>query len=317
MPLGSALKSVISIDFTRAQGVNSSGRIFFYPFRAPVGTTMISSEPVPVDVVNGVATVELTRMGSVHYYAVREFIDTRPEHNFKFILPFDAPATIQYESLVEAVPVPAVYTVVKTVNNVAPNPITGNVTIPVQQGPKGDKGDDGNDSTVPGPAGTNGTNGADGRDGILKAWARTVSTIELWGPCGDSGPWLPCPAAYRTVPIPAEVGDRLLWSAPFLHQNNQEAAFDLASIVEGEVSRCLSSGTSTPLGGGFAGLYIVANNPRSLAPTWYDVVEDDIDSDGNVTLALMYRNSGSGNQMGNAFVPGYVDIANAGPGGVL
>lgn len=319
MPLGSALKTRIDIDFTRAQGINSSGRIMFYPFRAPIGTTVISSQPIIVEVENGVGTVDLVRMGSVHYYAVREFIDGRPEYNSKIMLPYDAPDVVRYESLAEAVPVPLVYTVVAKVNGISPDPVTGNVTVPAGQGPKGEDGDDGEDGTdgADGTNGTNGTDGVDGRDGILKAFTRTVSTIEVWGPCGDGGDWTMCPPSYRSVPIPADPGDKLQWCPPFLHQNSQEAAFDIASVIDGEVARCLSSGTSTPLGGGWAGLYMQSGQPRSLSPQWYSVTADDIDADGKVTLALMYRNNGSGNMMGNAFVPGYVDVINAGPGGSL
>jgi hypothetical protein len=50
---------------------------------------------------------------------------------------------------------------------------------------------------------------------------------------------------------------------------------------------------------------------------WFDVEAEDLDADGKITLALAYRAAGSGNMMGNAFIPGYVVVANAGPGGVL
>lgn len=99
MPLGSALTTRIDIDFTRAQGDNSSGKIMFYPFRAPVGTTMISTDPVTVTLQNGVGSVELVRMGSSHYYAAREFIDGRPERSFRFYLPENSADVIRYRDL--------------------------------------------------------------------------------------------------------------------------------------------------------------------------------------------------------------------------
>lgn len=108
-----------------------------------------------------------------------------------------------------------------------------------------------------------------------------------------------------------------MWSPDFVHQNNQEAAFDIASVVAGSAVRYLSSGTSTPLAGGYAKLYMVNGWPRSLSDVWFDVEEEDLDADGKITLALAYRAAVSGNMLGNAFIPGYVVVANAGPGGVL
>lgn len=61
-------------------------------------------------------------------------------------------------------------------------------------------------------------------------------------------------------------------------------------------------------------MYMVNGWPRSLSPTWYTVAAEDLDVDGMITLALAYRAAGSGNMMGNAFVPGYVIVANVGGG---
>lgn len=128
MPLGSATKSTIDIDFTRAQGVNSSGRIMFEPPRIRIGTTMISRHKVLVEVVNGIATVELVRLPTGTYH-VREEIDGRAPYEFDFALPTGSAATIQYEEIAAVSPVPVVYTVVRTVNGIAPNPTTGNVDV--------------------------------------------------------------------------------------------------------------------------------------------------------------------------------------------
>lgn len=133
MPLGSALRSTIDIDFTRAQGVNSSGQITFEPPRTRVGTTMISSCPIVVPVVNGVATVQLVRLPAGTYY-VREAIDGRARYEFNFALPLNSIGLIQYEDLAPVDPVPIVYTSVRTINGVAPNPTTGNIVVDVSGG---------------------------------------------------------------------------------------------------------------------------------------------------------------------------------------
>jgi hypothetical protein len=128
MPLGSAPTSKIDIDFTRAQGVNSSGRILFRPPRQKLGTTMLSSHPVSVTVTNGQATVDLVRLPSGVYTVVEE-IDGRPAVDFKFALPLTAAAEINYEDIAPVTTQPVTYTVVRTVNGVAPDPTTGNVVV--------------------------------------------------------------------------------------------------------------------------------------------------------------------------------------------
>lgn len=328
-----ALKSKIDIDFIRAQGETSRGRIWFQPVRQPIGTSMLSDAAVPADVISGRGSIDLVRL-PVGTYRVVEQIDERPDRTYYFALPVGSPEVVQYESIVPVVEVPVVHQYVSKINGVSPNPTTGNIELEAIQGPegpagpkgdKGDKGDDGTDGVngTNGLNGTNGTNGTDGvdgapgRDGVLKSWTRTPSTIEIFGPCGDSGTWTLCPASYRPEPKVAVAGDRILWSPDFVHQNTQEAAYDIASVVAGEAVRYLSSGTSTPLAGGYAKLYMVAGWPRSLSDVWFDVEAEDLDADGKITLALAYRAAGSGNMMGNAFIPGYVVVANAGPGGVL
>lgn len=128
MPLGSAPTSTIDIDFTRAQGVNSSGRITFAPPRIRIGTTMLSPYKIIVPVVNGVATQILARLPAGTYHVIEE-IDGRPPYEFNFALPTDAAATIQYEDIAPVDVVPLVYTVVRTINGVAPNPTTGDILI--------------------------------------------------------------------------------------------------------------------------------------------------------------------------------------------
>lgn len=129
MPLGSAPTSTIDIDFTRAQGVNSTGRILFEPPRISAGgTTMLSTRAVSVEIEEGVGSVELARL-SAGFYHVTEEIDGRPPYEWDFALPLNAAEVIQYEAIAAVSPVPATYTTVRTVNNVAPDPMTGNVVV--------------------------------------------------------------------------------------------------------------------------------------------------------------------------------------------
>jgi hypothetical protein len=104
MPLGSALKTKIEIDVTRAQGLNSSGRILFYPPRVDVGTTLLSPEPAIAEIKDGLGSIELVRLPSGMYRAV-EHIDGRAGYSFRFELPASSPDTMQYRQLVKADPV--------------------------------------------------------------------------------------------------------------------------------------------------------------------------------------------------------------------
>lgn len=128
MPLGSALKSTIDIDFTRAQGINSTGRITFEPPRTRVGTTVLSPVKISVPITNGLGSVDLVRLPSGTYH-VREEIDGQPIYEFNFALPVGAANTIQYEDITPVDSVPLVYTVVKTINGISPDPTTGNIVI--------------------------------------------------------------------------------------------------------------------------------------------------------------------------------------------
>lgn len=331
MPLGSAPKTTIDIDYTRAQGVASKGRILFQPPRQPLGTTMLSDAVVAVDLVNGVAKIDLARLPQGTYKVVEQ-LDGLRQRTFHFALPLSSPAVVQYENIVGVAPIPATYTVVRTVNGVAPNPTTGNVVIeagggipgpegPVgPAGPKGDKGDKGD----PGTNGTNGTDGVDGidgidgedgRDGVLKAFGTTGLITGTFGPAGDSGDWAYCPVPYRPV-VAAAVGDKILWTPGFLHKFDQEAVCDLAAMIDGEPVRFRSSGTAVPSSSGYGGLYMHATI-GGLRPVWWTVAAEDISLAGNVTLALAFRNNGGGNMLGHASVVGDVTLANAGPGGIL
>lgn len=180
-------------------------------------------------------------------------------------------------------------------------------------GPAGADGDDG--ATGPqgpaGPQGPTGPAGADGQDGTLKAYASTGMVTGTFGPAGDSGTWTLCPAQYR-VTIPAQAGDKVLWTPGFLHQTDQESMYDLASVDgSGAALRYRSSGTDTPAAAGYGGLYTAATLGRGMRPVWWTVAAEDL-VDGTITLALAYRNSGSGNVMGHGTVAGDIVLANHG-----
>jgi hypothetical protein len=128
MPLGSALTSTIDIDFSRAQGSNPTGRITFEPPRIRIGTTMIARSKVEAVLASGLATINLARLPSGTYRA-REEIDGKAPYEFDFFLPMSSPATVQYEEIAKVSSVPNVYTVVRSVNGVLPNPITGDVAV--------------------------------------------------------------------------------------------------------------------------------------------------------------------------------------------
>jgi len=157
MSLGSIAKTKIDIDFIRAQGIASSGRIIFTPPRQRIGTKMLSTYPVAVEIQIGVGSVELARLPAGTYH-VREEIDGRPAYEFLFSLPLDSPSLLRYELIASVSLPPVVYTVVRTVNGVSPNPTTGDVVIPAgvgPEGPEGPPGDDGEDGAdgPPGPPG--------------------------------------------------------------------------------------------------------------------------------------------------------------------
>lgn len=339
-------KSTIDIDFIRATGIGSSGKIFFHPPRVRIDGAMLSREPISVEVKDGKGFVDLVRLPNGYNYRAIEHVGDVTGYSFRFALPLTSPSVIQYEDIVQVDSVPATYTAVRSVNGLTPDPTTGNVVIEVagtpgpkgdtgdpgpkgdtgNAGPKGDKGDPGNagvdgadgakgDKGDPGTNGTNGADGAPGRDGILKAFETTGMVTGLFGPAGDSGAWDYCPSQYRK-PISAGIGDKILWTPGFLHHFDQEAQCDIAAFVDGEPVRYRSSGTNVPLSTGYGGLYMHATF-GGLRPVWWTVAAEDIGSDGKVTLVLAFRNNGSGNMLGHASVAGDICFANAGPGGAL
>lgn len=134
MPLGAAATSTIDIDFTRAQGTSSQGVITFVPPRQRIGTTVLSSRGVRVDIEDGVGSISLVQLPAGTYQVIEE-IDGTEAYSWSFALPVGSAATIQYETIAATTPVPDFYTTVKSVNGVLPNAVTGNVTVTAEAGP--------------------------------------------------------------------------------------------------------------------------------------------------------------------------------------
>lgn len=128
MPLGLALTSKIDIDFTRAQGVASEGRIWFQPPRQKVGTTMVDGAAVPANLKRGVATIDLVRLPAGTYRVIEQ-LEGRPDRSYDFALPLTAAAVVQYEDIVQVNPVPVKHQYVSTINGVSPDATTGNIVV--------------------------------------------------------------------------------------------------------------------------------------------------------------------------------------------
>ena len=170
MPSDSELKTRIDIDFIRAQGNGSTGRIWFVPPRQRVDSTMLDGVGVSVDVVNGRGSIDLVRL-PVGTYRVIEQFKGRPDRWYDFALPLSAPTVVRYEEIVPVGPIPSRHTYVSTINGVAPDPTTGNIELEAIEGPPGPQGPEGD----PGPQGIQGPEGDPGPQGIQ-------------GPEGDAGP---------------------------------------------------------------------------------------------------------------------------------
>ena len=160
MPSGSELKTRIDIDFIRAQGNGSTGRIWFVPPRQRVDSTMLDGVGVSVDVVNGRGSIDLVRL-PVGTYRVIEQFKGRPDRWYDFALPLSAPTVVRYEEIVPVGPIPSRHTYVSTINGVAPDPTTGNIELEAIEGPQGPQGPEGD----PGPQGDEGPQGPPGSTG--------------------------------------------------------------------------------------------------------------------------------------------------------
>lgn len=331
MPLGSALTSTIDIDFTRAQGSASTGRIWFQPPRQKVGTTMVNGVGVPVDLVQGVATINLVRLPQGTYRVVEQ-LDGLRQRSFDFALPLSAAAVVQYEDIVETSPVPARYTAVRTINGVPPNATTGDIELTAIQGPKGDKGDKGdpgNNGTngSPGPKGDKGdpgTNGVDGSPGakgdkgdkgdpgdqgppgtgladriIRVADHSKQGAGDYYSMANTDGAWdffTGGPAEYS---VAAAVGDDIEVAYNYLIAGAVTSFVDLAVVTGSSPTRqrYLASGNATPSFSGSSGNYPTDANFTGRSGTFgFTVQAGDLDS-GLVRLRWVIKTSNTNGRM--------------------
>lgn len=130
---------------------------------------------------------------------------------------------------------------------------------------------------------------------------------------GDtSSAWTLSPVQYR-APIAAAPGDVLRWSAHLqINAGGADAELDIVSVVDGAAARYWSTGTTVAGPNGHGQLYLGPGYGRALPTIDWPVTSDDIDDDGLVTLALRYRQSGSGATIGSTLYPGHVDVTNLG-----
>lgn len=123
--------------------------------------------------------------------------------------------------------------------------------------------------------------------------------------------WALSPEEYR-VSVAASVGNVLHWSPQLMTlAGGADAEFDIVSVVSGAAVRYWSTGTITPGANGHGRGYIGINYARDLPAINWRVEAEDI-SAGMVTLALRYRQAGSGVTMGSALYPNHVDLVNLG-----
>lgn len=188
------------------------------------------------------------------------------------------------------------------------------------QGPAGATGATGPTGTT-GATGPQGPAGPAGADGSLIAFATTGPLKSAWtGLCGNgANPWTMCPNAYR-VSVPAVAGDVLDLNVGVILGTptaTADAEFDVASIDNTTpgapvIKRYLSTGTGAQDALGVGALYTWQATGRRFArvPHWVVTAADIVG--GTVTLAVMYKNGGSGMSAGSASYSSFVSLTNMG-----
>lgn len=160
----------------------------------------------------------------------------------------------------------------------------------------------------------------DAAGGAAVGFTTTGPFIGTFGLCGNGvGTWLVSPTAWRAPAISAAAGDLLDWRFGAIMgaiTATGDAELDLAAINNTDpanpvILRALSSGTNTPLPRGFGGLYVWQASGRELrvSEEWQVAAGDIVG--GTVTLALLYKNMGSGLSVGHDTVyPNRVSVIN-------
>ncbi len=113
--------------------------------------------------------------------------------------------------------------------------------------------------------------------------------------------------------IAAAAGHRIL-VAPSFMRTGSGFFVDMAILTSaGAISRYLGSGTSTPLAEGNPAYYPQSGSfPAATGPVQVVVQADEVDGSGNVTLALVYRGSGTETIYAGTAYPFYLLLTNLG-----
>ena len=131
-----------------------------------------------------------------------------------------------------------------------------------------------------------------------------------------SVPWVIVTSAGPTplqLSIPAAAGDRILVSPAFM-RNGSGSFLDMATLTSaGAISRYLGSGTVTPLPEGNPSYYPQAASFPGVPNPQKIVAEAGEINAGNITVALVYRGSGSETIYASATYPWYLLLTNIGP----
>lgn len=131
-----------------------------------------------------------------------------------------------------------------------------------------------------------------------------------------SVPWTVVVSAGPTplqLSIPAAAGDRILISPSFM-RTGSGFYLDMATLTSaGAISRYLATGTSTPSPEGNPAYYPQAGSfPTATGPAKMVAEAGEINA-GNITVALVYRGSGTETVYASTAQPWYLLLQNIGP----
>ena len=131
-----------------------------------------------------------------------------------------------------------------------------------------------------------------------------------------SVPWAIVVSAGPTplqLSIPAAAGDRILISPQFMHTGSG-FFLDMATLTSaGAISRYLASGTTAPSPEGNPAYYPQSGSfPAATGPVKMVAEAGEIDA-GNITVALVYRGSGTETVYASTAQPWYLLLQNIGP----
>lgn len=146
--------------------------------------------------------------------------------------------------------------------------------------------------------------------GGLRGFAQTAALLIPVTGAGLTGNWTLTPVAWRLT-VPAVAGHVLEWS-PSIMLGGGPAALDLAVVITGAATRYLSTGTATPAALG--SMYTQGDYGTTRLPEQKLLVQSGDVVAGTVTLALVYRDTGSGDTttLGHATAPSRITLANLG-----